>query len=312
MKEINYNSETTMADAPIIKKLGVVSQGCEMTPIVRNGVRYRVETNSAGDPKKCIFDGGFFLKNLDTGKNTELVGGHYHFFSAYCEGDTVCVFGTNEQENGVWGGDTIRMFRSDNLMDWKETDIVKKDGWTIYNTSVCRDRDGYAMAFEVGEPREKAGKPFTIFFARSKNLLEWGTLDDDICYSRDRYVACPVLRYSDDGYYYMICLEELPLLRYAPYIYRSRDFVTWEIGLHNPVLWISKEDRIPADGTSFDEETLRTIRSYMNINNCDLDLCEFNGKTYINYLTGNQLGTGFMCEAVYNGGESDFLRAHFK
>ena len=169
------------------------------------------------------------------------------------------------------------------------------------------------MAIEAGEPRELVGHPFTTFFAVSDDLMNWTPLPDDVCYSRDRYTACPALRYlPEDGYYYMICLEALPLARYEPYIYRTRDFVAWEIGYHNPILWVSREDRMIKEGVSFDEETARLIHSYLNINNCDVDLCEYQGKTHINYLTGDQLGTGFMCEAVYDGPLNEFLQAFFR
>ena len=141
----------------------------------------------------------------------------------------------------------------------------------------------------------------------------WTMLPDDVCYSRDRYTACPALRYvEDDGYYYMVCVEAFPKARYAPYIYRTRDFVTWEIGLHNPILWISKEDRMIKEGVTFDEATTSLIHSYLNINNCDVDFCEYQGKTIISYLTGDQLGTGFMCEAVYDGPLNQFLQAFFR
>ena len=61
----------------------------------------------------------------------------------------------------------------------------------------------------------------------------------------------------------MVCVEAFPKARYAPYIYRTRDFVTWEIGLHNPILWISKEDRMIKAGVTFDEETTKRIHSYL-------------------------------------------------
>lgn len=314
MRENNYTANMTMLDAPVIRKLGVIALAGEMTPFIRNGRLYRVETNLEGDPKTFIFKGSFTIKDTVTGAETKPVGEGWHFFSAWCDGgDDICVFGTNEQKNRIWGGDTIRMFRSSNLFEWSETDIIHREGWLFYNTSVCRGRDGYVMAIEAGSPRDKVGMPFTTFFAVSDDLVHWTMLDDEICYSKDRYVACPALRYlADDNCYYMICLEALPLARYAPYIYRTRDFITWEIGLHNPVLWISPEDRIPAPGAVFDAETEKLIRSYLNINNCDVDLCELNGKTIINYLTGDQLGTGFMCEAVYDGTLKDFLQAHFR
>ena len=116
---------------------------------------------------------------------------------------------------------------------------------------------------------------------------------------------------EEDDYYYMVCLEELPFQRYAPYIYRTRDFETWEIGIHNPVLWISPEDRIPAPGVRLKPEEEALAKTYVNINNCDLDFCEFEGKTHISYLTGDQLSHGFHCEAEYDGPLTEFLQSFF-
>jgi hypothetical protein len=313
MNEINYGANMTMADPPVIHKQGVVAQAGEMTPFVRQGRLMQVETQSAGDPVTLIFEGSFVIRDLEAGTCTKPVAPGWHFFSAYCEGATVYVFGTNEQPNRVWGGDTIRMFWSDDLVSWQFKDVIRREGWLFYNTSVCRGDSGYVMAIEAGRPREQVGVPFTTFFARSDDLHNWTMMPDDICYSRDRYIACPALRYvADDGYYYMVCLEALPKARYAPYIYRTRDFITWEIGLHNPILWISKEDRMIKEGITFDGPTTELIHSYLNINNCDVDFCEYQGKTIISYLTGDQLGTGFMCEAVYDGPLNDFLQAFFR
>ena len=38
----------------------------------------------------------------------------------------------------------------------------------------------------------------------------------------------------------------------------------------------------------------------MDLNNSDVDFCEFRGKTIITYSWGNQQGTEFLAEAVYD------------
>ena len=52
----------------------------------------------------------------------------------------------------------------------------------------------------------------------------------------------------------------------------------------------------------------------MDINNSDVDLCEYEGKTVIVYCSGNQGVTwgGMYCEAVYDGPLDEFLRANFE
>jgi len=49
-----------------------------------------------------------------------------------------------------------------------------------------------------------------------------------------------------------------------------------------------------------------------NINNSDIDFCEFNGRLIINYSWGNQHGKEFLAEAVYEGTLKQFLKGWFK
>ena len=70
----------------------------------------------------------------------------------------------------------------------------------------------------------------------------------------------------------MICLEELPVLRYAPYIYRTKDFETWEIGFYNPILMPSREDLTPKPGVIVPPERLEVNFKNLNTNNSDIDL----------------------------------------
>ena len=49
----------------------------------------------------------------------------------------------------------------------------------------------------------------------------------------------------------------------------------------------------------------------MDLNNSDVDLCEFRGKTVITYSWGNQQGTEFLAGAVYDGTLASFLKGFF-
>ena len=42
-----------------------------------------------------------------------------------------------------------------------------------------------------------------------------------------------------------------------------------------------------------------------------VDFCEFDGKTIIYYAWGSQTGEEYLSHAVYDGSETDFLRAWF-
>ncbi len=48
-----------------------------------------------------------------------------------------------------------------------------------------------------------------------------------------------------------------------------------------------------------------------NLNNSDIDFCEFNGKLIINYCWGDQLEIDFLAEAVYDGTLEEFLEGWF-
>lgn len=112
----------------------------------------------------------------------------------------------------------------------------------------------------------------------------------------DRYTACPAIRFSG-GYYYMIYLEQKPGPTYEPHIVRSRDLVHWESSPFNPVIRFSPEDKIIANPNLSWEERNRIAKA-VNINNSDIDLCEFEGKTIIYYSWGNQQGIEFLASAV--------------
>ena len=181
--------------------------------------------------------------------------------------------------------------------------------WTCYNTSLAKGKDCYVMAIEIGKPEEIAGVPFTIVFAKSKDLKTWELLDPTkYVHTKDRYSACPVIRYSN-GYYYMIYLEEFPLYKFCPYIARSVDLLCWEIAPVNPVLFYGDEDRVLAG--DFSEEEIERINTSLNTNNSDVDLCEFNGKTIILYSWGNQMGREFLAQAEYDGPLSEFFESFF-
>jgi len=320
--ELNYSLGMSTADAPEIKKLGVVSTRGEMTPIVWKGRLYRIETGMV-DGVRCgiLYD---CEKQCDVsyfGCNNRLL-----FYSGYCENDVLYAFATYLPESPEAGG-VCTMFCSEDGINWTETKLFNRPGWRLFNTSVCKGPDGYRMAIEVcsatipGDPLyaeeldPDIGHPFTEFFLKSDDLVHWEWLPLDHCLSTERYTACPALRYlEEDGYYYIICLLPLPHVRYAPYIYRTKDFFTWEVGLHNPVLMYSKEDRILKPGVILppSKKDAARIATYNNINNCDVDLCEFEGKTHIFYLTGDQGGFSIMCEAIYEGPMAEFLQAFFK
>ena len=319
--EINYKGGQNSGKIPKIKKIGALCYGCEQTPIIyKNKILLcrTIAKNSPDNKENDIYFQFFDTKNRPY---SEPFAFGYYFSSAYCENNTVYVFGTSRAEDDdivndyTAGGNTVRMFYSTDLKTWKEKDIIKIPKWRLWNTSVCKADNGYYMAIEVkykNNFRDPAvGRAFTSFFAYSENLFDWKMLPEENCYTRERYNACPALRFYD-GYFYMICLEAFPLYRYAPYIYRTKDFSEWEIGLHNPVMMWDDNDRLVKKGIVLPEKQLEILRNRININCSDIDLCEYRGKTHIFYCNGDQLTYSFICEAIYDGSEKEFLQAFFK
>ena len=308
MREVLFPPIDTLQGPPLIRKSGIITDhGDEMSLFV---YKDRLMYMDAGHVR-CVdyFTGEAYAPIPDT-KGT-------YFLSAYCEKDTVYAFAT--RENAVY------RFVSSDLIHWTEGEIVLTfpENFELFNTSVCKDEEGYTMAIEAGgaddrfpdrkdRPNPYIGRRFTEFFARSQDLHTWTLLPFENGYTMLRYNACPALRYCE-GYYYMICLEELPLRRYAPYIYRTKDFEIWEIGFYNPLFVPGREDLMPKPGAVLSPEYLADNFRHLNTNNSDVDLCEYNGKTYIVYCSGNQGATwgGQNCEAVYDGSLEDFLKANF-
>ena len=327
MGEFLYKIGQRTGPAPKIRKLGAIKMGMEQTPVVFRGQPVIVESMAADAvcPNQYIR-----ARNLDTGLCSEPFGIEYYFASAFAEGDTLYVFATSRRDDKPltmycsedaqsWhdprGGHSIRMFKTNDLQHWEERDIITCPDRRLWNTSVCKGDGKYMMAIEVSS-EEGYGIPqigiwFTSFFAESTDLEHWTLLPDDHSYTAARYNACPALRYAN-GWYYMICLEALPCTRYAPYIYRTKNFTDWEVGFHNPMLLWSDEDRIPKEGCIFTEEELDILQNGLNINCSDVDLFEQDGKTHIFYANGDQMTYSFLCEAVCDLPLEDFLEAFFR
>jgi hypothetical protein len=53
------------------------------------------------------------------------------------------------------------------------------------------------------------------------------------------------------------------------------------------------------------------VANAVDINNSDIDFCEFHGQLRITYSWGNQQGIEHLAEAMYDGSEAEFLRGWF-
>ena len=305
----------SVAKKPVIKKLGTVECDIvEATPVVFRGKLYRFER--VPEQKYCNLNitGDFYFRYIDlaTGEPTPGFAAGCPFGSAYSEGDTMYAFGADK-----CGAEKIHVFCSKDLESWSEKRAIEIPGWELLNNSVCRGDGRFIMAIEVGGPPEVVGVAFTMRFAESDDLLNWRLLGDECVFAKDRYAGCPVIRFLD-GRYYMIYLEmidpdgwlDMTKHSFVPYIVRSKDLAHWESSPLNPVMEISDDDRI-IDNPNFTEEEIWRIATAVDINNSDVDLCEFEGRTIIYYSWGNQHGIEHLAHAVYEGTLRSFLKGFF-
>ena len=290
---------------PTIRKLGTIECDLvEATPVVFRGRLYRFEYVRRSYKPNMTGDSYFRFVDVATGEHTPAFARGFHLGSAFVEGGTAYAYGVTK-----WDEPTVHVFWSSNLEQWSSRPALYMEDWGLFNTSVCRGPDRYVMAFEVGRPDEVVGVRFTNYFATSDNLLHWEFMGLDQVYSKDRYTACPTIRYHN-GFYYMLYLECVAGPAFEQYMVRTTDFVHWEPSPLNPVLAASDEDR-QVRNKLLTEAQRERIAGAVNINNSDIDLCEHDGRVYITYSWGNQQGVEHLAEAEFDGPLDAFLEGWF-
>src|SRR4051812_26425713 len=186
----------SLSDEPhraLIRKLGTLDLGMvETTPLVFRDRLYRFEYVRKDHHANETGDSYFQFIDVETGKAITAFAKGYDLGCAYVEGATMWVFGVDN-----WDGENIAVFRSRDLEHWQRHRALTLPGWGLFNTSVCKAGDRYVMAIEVGKPPQVVGVPFTMRFAESKNLLDWRLLPEACVYTKERYSACPALRFCD-------------------------------------------------------------------------------------------------------------------
>jgi len=294
---------------PTIQKLGTLTCDLvETTPLVYRDRLYRFESVRARYRPNTTGDAYFRLIDVDSGQPTPAFAQGCHLGCAYAVGDTMYAYGVP----GV-GAEELHVFWSDDLEHWSSQPALHLPGWTLFNSSVCRGPDGYVMAFEVGEPAELVGTRFTNFFARSDDLVNWQVLGPDHVFDTRRYTACPTIRFVD-GFYYVLYLEDTRdpqsgAEQWETWLARSRDLKQWDLSPMNPVLKACDKDRRMA--VNFSSQEQERIRTAVNTNNSDMDLCEFEGSLVINYSWGNQHGIEHLAEARFAGSLHGFFSGYF-
>jgi hypothetical protein len=234
-------------------------------------------------------DSYLYILDMQSGKEIARFGTAHSFASAYVLDNELNVFALDFSATGeVWKINGIERFVTNDLKTWKTEMVIMPEGEEhLFNTSVCRDDKGYLMAYESDKPVQ-----FCFRFARSKDLSKWDKIPGlTFTGEHHEYSACPVIRYHQP-YYYVIYLHA-PLdghNGWISYMARSKNLENWELSPFNPIL-----EAGAGEGK----------------NNSDVDLLEYEGKTYLYYATGDQATWGTVRVAMYDGAEKIFFEKHF-
>ncbi len=319
MPEILYDEKTLMKNGyPKIQKLGACSPNGEMTPFVWQGRLMRLELvdPSKGTDSSQAKAG---IRDVETGKFISYLADDSYFHSAFIDGDTAYVTGVDRQRR-----DTIRLYESKDLIHWTDRDLFTNPQWVYFNSQITKGPDGYVIIIESGPdayphladtdyPKKYVGhNSWTMFFAKSPDMVNWEFMDYEKPFCLEQHTGGPCLKYSD-GWYYLLADLELYRKIYTSYMLRTKDFENWYVGYYNPIIMPGEDDRkISPHYTDITEEETQRLKTAFNVNNTDLDICQWQGKTYINYLCGNQLGNYWMAEAICDMPLADFLKSYFE
>ncbi len=306
---------------PLIRKLGTISCNniVETTPLVYKGELYRFEV-----VRRRSFTSATVCKNWDelddlpclrfihvrTNASSPLFAEGCTFGFPWVEGETMhVVTGASK----TWGSDRLLFLRSDDLIHWEQYAEVHLPGWRVFNMNVAKKDGLYTLMVEIDAPVQECGVPFTFRFLQSEDGINW-TLTPSACvFQKERYAGSPALyAFEDDPYYYVGYLEAYPDARYANSLARSKDLIHWEYSPVNPVLMYDDAEDKKIGSPFLTPQDREYIAGALDINNSDMELCEYLGRTIIYYSWGDQLGHEFLAEACYEGGMHEFLRAFFE
>jgi hypothetical protein len=269
--------------------LAIGPNAMENTPVVFGGrpllvLNRRDDTrNQTDDYTRSMY---LYALDLTTGREVARFGEGHSFANAFVNDDELNVF-ASEGTNRDWFQSLYRFWTTD-LKSWKrELAIPQAAGEHLFNASVCRDDQGFVMAYESDKPVQ-----FCFKFARSDDLSRWTKLDGLVFAGvGGEYSACPVLRYVTPFYYVIYLHSAVPGHKgWVSFLARSKNLVDWELSPFNPILEASEGE---------------------GVNNSDVDLFEYEGNTYLFYATGDQQTWGSVRTALFPGPIREFYETHF-
>ncbi len=307
---------------PLIRKLGTISCNniVETTPVVYKDELYRFEVvrrKSFTSNIKCNH-----WKDIDELPCLRFV--HVRTNTAtpvFAEG---CTFGFPYVINDImyvvtcasknWGSDRLVFFKSNDLLNWETHTELFLPGWKIFNMNIAKMNETYTLLVETCAPVEEAGDAgFTFRFLTSTDFLNWTLTSRDCAFQKDRYCGSPALyTFEGDPYYYILYLEKYPVRSYANCIARTKDLKNYEYSIINPVLMYDDSEDKKIGSPFLTQEDRERIENALNINNSDMEMCEYLGRTIIYYSWGDQKGNEFLAEACFEGSMHEFVKAFFE
>ena len=281
-------------ERPVLTKLPFAFSGkhemlMENTPVIFQSRLLLVANCRPGEMYAKGENAFLFIDDLTTGQEVVRFGQGHSFVSALVNDNELNVFALEFTDFGkVMNSTGIDRLVSTDLKTWKtEKVILPEGGEHLFNSSVCRDDKGFLMAYESDNP-----VPFCFKFARSTDLSKWEKIPGLVFTGEKKeYSACPVIRWFAP-FYYVIYLHA-PVEGHngwISYMARSKNLETWELSPFSPVL-----EAGPGEGK----------------NNSDVDILEYEGKTYLYYATGDQETWGTVRVALFDGTEQEFFESHF-
>jgi len=302
----------------LIKKKRYDSPVVECTPVVWQNRLLVVELwqKHWDNPPGSVSDSYVRVRDDQTDEILSTTMEGFGFASAFAWDETLYVFASkrvvSDDDSGNHDSHNTYMTSTRNLKDWTDPICIieEEPGEMLYNQSVCHNGSEFIMAYESNQ-----GVPFTLKFARSGDLINWQKISGAI-YGKDKYAACPAIRYAR-GYYYMLYLEWLkPDWCFETYLTRSRDLKDWQQAPHNPVIKPDYNHLIHPDCLTEHEhnEEPGTLcpANGKEINASDPDLVKWKGKTRVYFTGGCQHWGGCLQHAEFDGNLLEFFESYFK
>lgn len=281
--------------------------GGEATPFVFKNKLYRLENFMRSKdfpeeiPQYRFHEDGFRILDVEADRIISVPLLNHYFATAFVQNERVYIFCGDYGENQPWWHikDYV-MISSDNLITWTtpKTIIKAEDPEHLFNNSVCFDGERFVMLIETDNPR---WVKFTFKFYTSSNLTDW-TLLDKALYGGEKYVGGPALYYYNNTYY-VLYLANDGKGGHETRITRSKDLVTWEDAAEErPFLTYDPNYETNPDN----------YPGVMEKNASDAELCEWQGKSIIYFIGGNQAGCADLKEVWFNGPPAELLEIFFK